>query len=81
MPGNDGEDLDDYDNADEYVKIRADGSIGWNTKTAPKFYVNCKVHHALAVATFHGASFRKHNDSENTEPKSNKHDNPRNCPD
>ena len=48
LSGNDGEDLDDYGNADEFVSIRADGSIGWHTtKTAPKIFVNCDVHSAL----------------------------------
>ena len=51
LSGNDGEDLDDYDNADEYVNIRADGSIGWNTPLAPKIFVICDVQHAYMVAT------------------------------
>ena len=51
LSGNDSKGLDNYNNANEYVSISADSSIGWNTKTAPKFYVNCKVHHALVVDT------------------------------
>jgi hypothetical protein len=51
LSGNDGEDLDDYGNADEFVNIRADGSIGWHTtKAAPKIFVNCDMHNAFMVA-------------------------------
>ena len=59
MSGNDSEDLDNYNNTDEFVNIRADGYISWNTKTAPKFYVNCDVHHALVVDTEPAGSSEK----------------------